>query len=440
MPRAEVLVPERDAPTTLVSEGGERTVNGRKWHHREGAVVAGRYRLVEPIGFGGAGEVWLAEHMLLNTKVAVKFCLGPSSVDAERARTALDRFRFEAQVSAQLCCKTRHIVVVHDAGKDATGPFVVMEYAPGRGLDDRLRREGPLAVETVARIIEHIADALSVAHASGIVHRDLKPANILMVPDDEAGETAKLADFGIAKAATHRTPALSVDAPRETGHGIVVGTPDYLSPERARGFAVDEGADLWALAVVTYEALTGVSPFRRKSSGPSMLAILTSDYQPVSKRRAGLPPALDGWFRRAFDQEAPRRFTTAREMSDALSRILVGRKRRRSPRRSPPASIVALMTGGVILGALTLPGRLPTKDALGAPNAPITHAEASATSEARADRLEEGDERARAPEATQATAVERLARAAVAHLTGQCGVADPKSERSDRCHRASIHR
>lgn len=443
--------PKTPTEITLVSEGAELPTSGRQSRYRVGSVIAGRYRLIERIGVGGAGEVWLAEHTLLNTKVAVKFCLEPSSPDSERARTALDRFRFEAQVSAQLGCKTPHIVVVHDAGRDARGPFVVMEYAPGRGLDELLRREGSLPAERVAKIVEHVADALSVAHAAGIVHRDLKPANILMVPDAEGGETAKLADFGIAKAAAHRSTALAVDAPRSTAHGVVIGTPDYLSPERARGESVDESADLWALAVLAYEALTGVTPFRRKSSGPSMLAILTSDFQAPSKRRPELPSGIDAWFKRAFHQEREKRFTCAREMSESLSRILSGRPKKRTGRRGPPTLIVSMMSLGIVVAGILVPTRLPPNDALGAVGdqsavkengaAQEKHSAAAldlwfngARSQARPDRREEDDQRGRKNESGEASAAEWFASPARAGFAGEQGGDDPESERAGSRH------
>ncbi len=350
--------------TTLPSEGVPR-VDRSSDRYRRGDVVADRYELLEPIGAGGSGEVWLAEHTILHTKVALKLCIEPQRIENERTRAQLAKFRFEAQVSAQLGCKTRHIVLVHDAGIDARGPFVAMEHVEGRALDEILRREGPLSLERTATMIAHVADALRVAHAAGIIHRDIKPANILVATDSE-GESFKLTDFGIAKAAP-RHSIHKLDPQTRTEHGLVVGTPDYLSPERVRGERADAGADVWALAVVAYEAITGEVPFQGKHCQATMLAILQGVFEPPSKLVPGAPRELEAFFKRAFHEERAERFASGTEMSEALGAI--AKRSKRSPRRRPRAIAVAVVAAVIAAAALLVPSRLPATAATPSPSA-----------------------------------------------------------------------
>ncbi|MDB4996179.1 MAG: serine/threonine protein kinase, partial [Myxococcaceae bacterium] len=207
-PRGSLLSSCNPFPHTLVS--GSATKDDQRGMAREspmmestspyrtGAIIASRYRLLRQLGRGGMGEVWAAHHLTLNTEVAVKFL--STGAGGNAAKIALERFRFEAQVSAHLGLKTSHVVAVHDAGRDAAGPYLVMEHVRGRTLRAELNRRGPLALDEVATLLDQVCGALSVAHGSGIVHRDLKPSNLLLLDQPDGSLYVKVADFGIAKA------------------------------------------------------------------------------------------------------------------------------------------------------------------------------------------------------------------------------------------------
>src|SRR5690349_1329815 len=212
-----------------------------------GRVIAGRYRLVSQLGRGGMGSVFRAEHMALSSPVAIKL------IDPEIARRPemLERFQREAQSSAAL--RSPHVVQILDHGVDQGVPYIAMELLEGESLAERLVRVGKLSPEETARIMTHVARAIGRAHERGIVHRDLKPDNVFLVRNDDE-EIAKVLDFGIAKATMN-----SFDVTTGTRTGAMLGTPYYMSPEQVEGSkSIDHRADLWALAVITFECITGV--------------------------------------------------------------------------------------------------------------------------------------------------------------------------------------
>jgi serine/threonine-protein kinase len=296
-------------------------VPGARTTVAQGTLIGGRYRLIERIGSGAMGEVWRARHEDLNTEVAIKIA---TVVDESSSKLA-DRFRFEAQVSAQLAKHTPHIVAVHDAGRHKGAPYMVMELVRGITLAALVEREGPLPLKRVASIVRQIASALTAAHDRAIWHRDIKPPNILVVEDPE-GDMVKVVDFGVAKAMAAR---LDVDAPKATQDGILVGTPSYMSPEQVAGEASASG-DLWALAVCAYEALTGVDAFDGSSLTEIFGAVATATYVPPSKH-VEVPPVIDAWFRRALAPNAQQRFASADELATSFERAALVATRRWPP-------------------------------------------------------------------------------------------------------------
>lgn len=320
---------------------------------RAGEVVAGKYRLVERVGRGGMGEVWLAEHDGLGVELALKF---PSALpdDDAAAEHLLSRFRFEAQVSARLAAATAHVVAVHDAGTHEGVPYMAMEYVRGRGLDEELERDGAIAPSRLAEILDRIGDALGAAHAHGIVHRDLKPSNILLADDGEL--VVKLCDFGVAKATRSELP---VARPKETSRGRLVGSPAYASPEQLRGAALDARSDVWSLGVVAYEALTGFQPFSGATMADLVGAIAGRDPDPPSAIRGELGAAIDAWMARALAKDPGDRFGSVEEMAAAFRAALV--RPRLSSRAWVRWSLVAaaLSCAGAIGAAAVLRGRHP---------------------------------------------------------------------------------
>jgi serine/threonine-protein kinase len=292
--------------------------------YRQGAIVAGRYELEERLGRGGMGEVWRARHVTLLTEVALKF---PAINGRGRAaRVAMERFRFEAQVAARLGQETAHVVAVHDAGTDAAGPFLVMEYVRGRTLQEELDARGALSLGEVAQIVAQVAEALDAAHTRGVVHRDLKPSNLLLA--DRAGELhVKVADFGIAKALS---TDLGADLPADTTGGMMLGSPPYMSPEQMGGARAAASGDLWALAVIAYEAITGDLPFSGRSFVDLFASLARGRFARPSERRPNVPAAVDEWFARALAKEPAKRFRDARAMAEAFALAAVRARARES--------------------------------------------------------------------------------------------------------------
>jgi serine/threonine-protein kinase len=267
----------------------------------EGEVLCDRYRLQRLIARGGMSEVWLATHLALRSDVAIKFLRTDGA--STSAASALERFRFEAQVSATLSRRTAHVVQVLDAGPSPLGPFLAMELVVGRTLRQHLRAEGRLAPEALRDLLEPLCEALAAAHALGIVHRDVKPSNVMLTRREDGSIDVKLADFGVAKA----TRQTSLDSPPPTVVNAVLGTPAYMAPEQVRCEALDARADVWAVAALAYEALTGRPPFQAETTIELMAAIASSPHAPPSAVWPALAP-LDAWFQCALAKRPADRF------------------------------------------------------------------------------------------------------------------------------------
>jgi serine/threonine protein kinase len=258
------------------------------------------------------GAVWRADHLTLNAPVAVK--LLDSSIAA--TEEGLARFLREAQAAAAL--RGSHVVQTFDYGVSESVPFIVMELLVGDSLGDRLARHGPLAPRAVASLLKQVGRAVGKAHQEGIIHRDLKPDNIFLVDSDGDDFTAKVLDFGIAKA----TSILGVSTGSKTRTGALLGTPYYMSPEQAQGIKeVDFRTDLWALAVITFECVTGKRPFESEALGDLLLKICASP-MPVPSQVATVPPGFDEWFAKAANRDREQRFSSAGEMARAFQGLL----------------------------------------------------------------------------------------------------------------------
>ena len=286
-----------------------------------GEVIAGRYQLKSRLAEGGIGEVWLAEHIHLKQEVAIKFLKEAFSADPEASADILERFRFESQVSALVGRKTIHVVTVYDAGESEVGPFLAMEYVPGRSLAGELAAHGPMTPSRFGAILTQVADALGVVHAAGIVHRDIKPANMLVSDEADGSLLVKLADFGIAKTTNL---ALPLDRPKDTVGAMIVGTLDFMSPEQLQGGKAHPAMDVWALGVVAYELLTGVLPFEARSKVDMIVKILHGPFPAVSSVRSSLPQGLDAWFSRALAKAPNDRFMSVKEMNEAYWAVIDG--------------------------------------------------------------------------------------------------------------------
>ncbi len=272
-----------------------------------GQTLAGKYQLEREIGAGAMGSVWLATHLTLGQRVAIKLI----SQEYAFSREARARFDNEAKAAAQL--RSRFVVQVYDNGETEDGtPYIVMEYLEGESLEGRLQRAGAMGVDECVRVVSQVARALERAHALGIVHRDLKPANIFLARSlDDDAIIAKVLDFGVAKM-TH-------DETSTTRTGSVIGTPQFMSPEQVRGLkTVDHRSDLYALGVITYTMLTGRLAFNGEAFGDLLLAICTQPLPSIHSENPSLPPSLDGWFYRACARDPDQRFQTGGDLIDML--------------------------------------------------------------------------------------------------------------------------
>jgi eukaryotic-like serine/threonine-protein kinase len=242
-------------------------------HHNSramrGDVIAGRYRLLEPLGEGAMSSVWLAEDGELGRRVAVKM-LGP----------AADRARFEREARAAAALSSPHIVQLYDYGEHGGRPFMVLEHLGGGTLEERLPRGTPLPDDEAQRIAAEIAAGLAHAHARGLVHRDLKPANVLFDGEDRA----KIADFGIARMGGAGTL---------TEAGTVLGTASYISPEQAAGEPATPASDVYSFGVILFRMLTGRLPFESRNA--MELVRMHRDETPPTVRelRDDAPPRLE---------------------------------------------------------------------------------------------------------------------------------------------------
>jgi eukaryotic-like serine/threonine-protein kinase len=276
-----------------------------------GMMVTANVRLERPLGEGAMGAVWVAEHLTLKTQVAVKFISAQLAADPN----VLARFTQEASVAAQI--KSPHVVQTFDQGlmRDGT-PYIVMELLEGESLQERLERVGRLSLADAAMVVSQVARALNRAHDLGIVHRDIKPDNIFITPGDD-GMLCKILDFGIAKQTS--LPKLG----GLTSAGMMVGTPEFMSPEQVLSAKdVDYRADLWGLAVTTYFVLTDELPFTAEALGTLCVKLLDGKFTPATELRPDLPKDLDVWFNKSMAHEPDDRFTSAREMADVFVRIV----------------------------------------------------------------------------------------------------------------------
>ncbi|HSH00034.1 MAG TPA: protein kinase [candidate division Zixibacteria bacterium] len=262
-----------------------------------GATVS-HYRIVEKIGAGGMGEVYLAEDTRLKRRVALKFLPTQLAEDPE-VRT---RFLREAQAAAGL--DHPNIVTVHEVGEHRTRPYFAMQYVNGRTLHHYAYKE-PLAVTEVLSIVAQIADGLAKAHGIGVVHRDIKSVNIIL--DEE--RRPKILDFGLVAVSGGQTL---------TKVGSTLGTISYMSPEQAQGLKVDHRSDIFSLGVVLYELLTGQSPFQQEHDAATLYTILNVEPAPLTEHKPELSDALQGIVSRCLAKDIKARYQSAADLAQDL--------------------------------------------------------------------------------------------------------------------------
>jgi tetratricopeptide (TPR) repeat protein/tRNA A-37 threonylcarbamoyl transferase component Bud32 len=263
------------------------------------------YRVIGELGKGGMGIVYLAEDIVLQRRVAVKF---PTA--------SVNRNRLMDEARAASALSHPAIAGIYDCGETDGAPYIVMEYVEGTTLLDEVR-EHPLPVSRAVRIVAQVLEALAEAHRCRIIHRDIKPANIRIDPRG----AVKVLDFGLAKSLGAGEPSGLADTRAETrtAEGVIRGTPQYMSPEQARGENVDEGTDIFAAGIVLYECLTGRSPFAGETAMDGLANVLQRDPPPPSQLNSAVPPALDRVVRRALEKDRTKRYPSAAAMLAELS-------------------------------------------------------------------------------------------------------------------------
>jgi len=286
-------------------------------------LLATRYRLLERIDEGGAGEVWRARDEKLDRNVAIKL-LGPDADDAFRARFADEARRAAAVVHP-------NVVTVFDEGRDGADAFMVMELVPGETLREIVAERGPMPPHEVGRLIRQVAGALDAAHAAGVVHCDVKPANVIVDPKG----VAKLTDFGIARAA------------RDRDEQELLGTARYIAPERVEGGPVTARTDVYGLGLVAYELLTGRPAFDGATSEELVRQRLVGPPPSLRLARVGIDDRLDAIVGRALATEPDRRYASAGAFAQAFSEV--------ADRDSDPTSSLSRITGGRTARGWTFP-------------------------------------------------------------------------------------
>ncbi|MEJ2736342.1 MAG: serine/threonine-protein kinase [Anaerolineae bacterium] len=260
----------------------------------------GSYQILAEIGRGGMAVVYRAYQPSLNREVAIKVLPPQFTFDQQ----FIQRFVREAQTAARL--RHRHIIVIHDVAEQDGLHYIVMDFLQGRTLRQLIEEEGALPPARVARIVEQIASALDYAHRRNFVHRDVKPDNIFV----DQGDQVTLTDFGIAKAAS---------GTQLTRTGMLVGTPQYMSPEQARGDAVGPAADIYALGIVAYQMLSGRVPFQGTTPHAILYQQIHELPPPLGSVRSGLLPAVDSVLNAALAKEPRARYASAGQFAQALA-------------------------------------------------------------------------------------------------------------------------
>jgi len=306
-----------------------------------GAVVSGKYRILEEIGRGGMGEVYLAMDTTLGRKAALKVLPAKFSSDKDR----LKRFQKEARAASAL--SHPNIAHIYEIGTESGLHFISMEYVEGRPLSTEIA-DAPLETGRLLDISIQIADALREAHTKGIIHRDLKPANVVLAV---SGRPVIL-DFGLAKVfqpnELEQTATLSVTAP-----GAVFGTIPYMSPEQVRGLDLDQRTDIFSFGVVLYEMATGRPAFTRQTTAETIEQVLLHQPEAVARLNYNVPAELERIVRKCLEKDRERRYQSAQE-------ILIDLRRLQSDRQSPEAVAVDGSTPSIVV--LPFEDLSPAKD------------------------------------------------------------------------------
>lgn len=350
-----------------------------------GSVVADRYHVIKKLGEGGMGAVYLAEHVKMGRKSALKVMHPGMNADPD----AIARFNREASNASRL--SHPNICGIYDFGETSEGLiYLAMEFIEGKSLTDLIEANIALPPVRAASIVHQVADALQVAHDAGIVHRDLKPDNIMVAKNRDGSDLVKVVDFGIAKAS-------SSDAQKVTKTGMVVGTPEYMSPEQLAGDKLDGRSDIYSLGLVAFNCLTGKLPFPSESAQEAMIMRLTDRPRTLAELRPDIawPDDLQAVMDHALARDAAERYQSAAQFGREFAEVVA----------SMPAT-QATEGATMVIGAATVP-------AGAGKTAPVA---AAAPPKTRVSRRDEAQSPAKAPAAAPAPAKKSSAMPIVAGI------------------------
>jgi tetratricopeptide (TPR) repeat protein len=291
--------PVGEKTTVAGSPPLRRSTSGPQDHANSPSRI-GPYELIERVGRGGMGEVFRAMDPALDRVIALKI-LAPAMADNPEARR---RFLREARAAAAVCHE--HVVTIHAVDDSGDLPYLIMQFVAGRSLQEKLDREGSLGLKEILRIGMQVASGLAAAHAQGLVHRDIKPANILL---ENGVERVKITDFGLARAASD---------PGLTRSGTIAGTPNYMSPEQARGEAVGPRSDLFSLGGVLYAMATGEPPFAADSAYAVLRRVCDDAPRPIRELNPECPDWLASIIARLMAKSQEGRFAKAEDVAELL--------------------------------------------------------------------------------------------------------------------------
>ncbi len=310
-----------------------------------GRTFGSKYTLVEKLGSGGMGGVYKAEQALMNRFVAIKILRSTFHGD----ETQMRRFQQEARTLSQL--SHPNAVTVFDFGVEEGFPYLVMEYIEGKTLKSIVREEKRLPLDRIKGILRQSSAALSEAHRLGIVHRDIKPDNIMLRTHHDGSDWVKVLDFGVAKSVIGNDPNL-------TQAGVLVGTPQYMSPEQCRGKELDARADIFSLGVVLYEMLTGEVPFQAPSVLELLMKVMNSEAESIRKFKPMLtiPPAIDAVVLRSLAKDPEERYQTIADFyssfESALPRVPGGQGGEPAGPLSKKAILIILISAILVAAVL----------------------------------------------------------------------------------------
>jgi eukaryotic-like serine/threonine-protein kinase len=274
-------------------------------------VVADRYKILRKLGEGGMGAVYLAEHVVIEKKFALKV-LAP---ELARRPDLVARFLQEARSASRIAHE--NVIDISDFGQSPDGlVFISMEFLDGKDLGEMVRKQGAMEWGQAREIVLQICRALRAAHDKGIVHRDMKPENIFLIHREGQPHFVKILDFGIAK-----VMGLDPNGPRLTRTGMIFGTPEYMAPEQAEGKDTDHRADIYAVGCILYHLMTGQTPFVAESFMTMLTKHLMEDPVPPSMRRPDLPisPEMDALVLKSLEKDREKRWQSMAELLEAVS-------------------------------------------------------------------------------------------------------------------------